>query len=116
MLRRKEHLSVVIFTALAVAGTALLSGCGSPGQSPLASDQGTAFSSDAKASVFLTKRGGKVASTASASSTSTTLYYESDTKSVYSWDEEFNVRFSNNEVGGMQNVGHLKTLLASKLP
>ncbi len=31
-------------------------------------------------------------------------------------EEEFNVRFSNNEVGGMQNVGHLKTLLASKLP
>ena len=31
-------------------------------------------------------------------------------------EEEFNVQFSNNEVGGMQNVGHLKTLLASKLP
>ena len=31
-------------------------------------------------------------------------------------EEEFSVRFSNDEVGGMQNVGHLKTLLASKLP
>ena len=31
-------------------------------------------------------------------------------------EEEFNVRFSNNEVGGMQNVGNLKALLASKLP
>ena len=29
-------------------------------------------------------------------------------------EEEFSVRFSNDEVGGMQNVGNLKTLLASK--
>ena len=31
-------------------------------------------------------------------------------------EEEFSVRFSNDEVGGMQNVGNLKALLASKLP
>ena len=30
-------------------------------------------------------------------------------------EEEFNVRFSNSEVGGLQNVGNLKTLLASKI-
>ena len=30
-------------------------------------------------------------------------------------EEEFNVRFSNDEVGGMQNVGNLKSLLASKI-
>ena len=31
-------------------------------------------------------------------------------------EEEFNVRFSNSEVGDLQNVGNLKTLLASKIP
>jgi len=30
-------------------------------------------------------------------------------------EEEFSVRFSNDEVGGMQNVGNLKKLLASKV-
>ena len=30
-------------------------------------------------------------------------------------EEEFNVRFSNSEVGDLQNVGNLKTLLASKI-
>ncbi|QPJ65212.1 MAG: acyl carrier protein [Candidatus Nitrohelix vancouverensis] len=30
-------------------------------------------------------------------------------------EEEFNIRFSNDEVGGLQNVGNLKALLASKL-
>jgi len=30
-------------------------------------------------------------------------------------EEEFGVRFSNDEVGGMQNVGRLKNLLASKI-
>ena len=30
-------------------------------------------------------------------------------------EEEFGVRFSNDEVGGMQNVGNLKTLLVSKI-
>tara|TARA_B100001964_G_C14006417_1_gene497360 strand:- start:1 stop:255 length:255 start_codon:yes stop_codon:yes gene_type:complete len=30
-------------------------------------------------------------------------------------EEEFGVRFSNDEVGGMQNVGSLKNLLASKI-
>ena len=30
-------------------------------------------------------------------------------------EEEFSVRFSNEEVGGMQNVGNLKNLLASKI-
>jgi len=30
-------------------------------------------------------------------------------------EEEFNVRFSNDEVGGMQNVGNLESLLASKI-
>ena len=30
-------------------------------------------------------------------------------------EEEFSVRFSNDEVGGMQNVGNLKVLLASKI-
>jgi len=30
-------------------------------------------------------------------------------------EEEFNVRFSNSEVGDLQNVGSLKTLLASKI-
>ena len=30
-------------------------------------------------------------------------------------EEEFNVRFSNDEVGGMQNVGNLKKLLATKI-
>ena len=30
-------------------------------------------------------------------------------------EEEFGVQFTNNEVGGMQNVGSLKTLLASKI-
>ena len=30
-------------------------------------------------------------------------------------EEEFGVRFSNDEVGGMQNVGNLKKLLASKV-
>ena len=30
-------------------------------------------------------------------------------------EEEFSVRFSNDEVGGMQNVGNLKALLASKI-
>ena len=30
-------------------------------------------------------------------------------------EEEFNVRFSNSEVGDLQNVGDLKTLLASKI-
>ena len=33
---------------------------------------------------------------------------------IISIEEEFGVRFSNDEVGGMQNVGNLKTLLASK--
>ena len=30
-------------------------------------------------------------------------------------EEEFSVRISNDEVGGMQNVGNLKKLLASKV-
>ena len=30
-------------------------------------------------------------------------------------EEEFGVRFSNDEVGGMQNVGNLKKLLATKI-
>ena len=30
-------------------------------------------------------------------------------------EEEFNVRFSNSEVGDLKNVGNLKTLLASKI-
>ena len=30
-------------------------------------------------------------------------------------EEEFDVQFTNDEVGGMQNVGSLKTLLASKI-
>jgi len=30
-------------------------------------------------------------------------------------EEEFSLRFSNDEVGGMQNVGNLKNLLASKI-
>ena len=30
-------------------------------------------------------------------------------------EEEFGIRFSNEEVGGMQNVGNLKKLLASKI-
>ena len=30
-------------------------------------------------------------------------------------EEEFNVQFSNSEVGDLQNVGNLKTLLASKI-
>ena len=30
-------------------------------------------------------------------------------------EEEFNVRFPNSEVGDLQNVGSLKTLLASKI-
>ena len=30
-------------------------------------------------------------------------------------EEEFGVRFSNDEVGGMQNIGNLKKLLASKV-
>ena len=30
-------------------------------------------------------------------------------------EEEFNVRFSNSEVGDLQSVGNLKTLLASKI-
>ena len=30
-------------------------------------------------------------------------------------EEEFGVQFTNDEVGGMQNVGNLKTLLASKI-
>ena len=30
-------------------------------------------------------------------------------------EEEFGVQFSNEEVGGMQNVGNLKNLLASKI-
>jgi acyl carrier protein len=30
-------------------------------------------------------------------------------------EEEFGVQFTNDEVGGMQNVGSLKTLLASKI-
>ena len=30
-------------------------------------------------------------------------------------EEEYGVRFSNDEVGGMQNVGNLKKLLASKV-
>ena len=30
-------------------------------------------------------------------------------------EAEFGVRFSNDEVGGMQNVGNLKKLLASKV-
>ena len=30
-------------------------------------------------------------------------------------EEEFGVRFSNEEVGGMQNIGNLKNLLASKI-
>ena len=30
-------------------------------------------------------------------------------------EEEFGVRFSNAEVGGMQNVGNLKKLLATKI-
>ena len=30
-------------------------------------------------------------------------------------EEEFGVRFSNDEVGGMQNVGNLKKLLAAKI-
>ena len=30
-------------------------------------------------------------------------------------EEEFGVRFSNDEVGGMQNVGNLKALLTSKI-
>ena len=30
-------------------------------------------------------------------------------------EEEFNVRFSNSEVGDLRNVGNLKTLLASKI-
>ena len=30
-------------------------------------------------------------------------------------DEELGVQFTNDEVGGMQNVGSLKTLLASKI-
>ena len=34
---------------------------------------------------------------------------------IISIEEEFGVRFSNDEVGGMQNVGNLKTLLASKI-
>ncbi len=33
---------------------------------------------------------------------------------IISIEEEFGVKFSNDEVGGMQNVGNLKTLLASK--
>ena len=31
-------------------------------------------------------------------------------------EEEFSIWFSNDEVGGMQNVGDLKALLVSKLP
>ena len=34
---------------------------------------------------------------------------------IISIEEEFSVRFSNDEVGGMQNVGNLKNLLASKI-
>ena len=34
---------------------------------------------------------------------------------IISIEEEFSVSFSNDEVGGMQNVGNLKTLLASKI-
>ena len=30
-------------------------------------------------------------------------------------EEEFGVRFSNDEVGGIQNVGNLKKLLATKI-
>ena len=30
-------------------------------------------------------------------------------------EEEFGVQFTNDEVGGIQNVGSLKTLLASKI-
>ena len=30
-------------------------------------------------------------------------------------EEEFGIQFTNDEVGGMQNVGNLKTLLASKI-
>ena len=30
-------------------------------------------------------------------------------------EEEFGVQFTNDEVGGMQNFGNLKTLLASKV-
>ena len=30
-------------------------------------------------------------------------------------EEEFGVQFTNDEVGGMQNIGNLKTLLASKI-
>ena len=30
-------------------------------------------------------------------------------------EEEFGIQFTNDEVGGMQNVGSLKTLLASKI-
>ena len=33
---------------------------------------------------------------------------------IISIEEEFGVRFSNDEVGGLQIVGNLKTLLASK--
>ena len=35
---------------------------------------------------------------------------------VINIEEEFSIQFSNDEVGGMQNVGDLKALLASKLP
>ncbi|PIQ96304.1 MAG: acyl carrier protein [Nitrospinae bacterium CG11_big_fil_rev_8_21_14_0_20_56_8] len=34
---------------------------------------------------------------------------------IISIEEEFGLRFSNDEVGSLQNVGHLKHLLASKL-
>lgn len=30
-------------------------------------------------------------------------------------EEEFGIKFTNDEVGGMQNVGNLKTLLLSKI-
>ena len=30
-------------------------------------------------------------------------------------EEEFGIQFTNDEVGGMQNIGNLKTLLASKI-
>jgi acyl carrier protein len=34
---------------------------------------------------------------------------------IINMEEEFNVRFPNSEVGDLQNVGNLKTLLASKI-
>ncbi len=112
MLSSSKHLAAAIFTTFAVVGAALLSGCGNPGHSPLASDGSPGVSGESKAAAFLTKPKKTVESSATGlPSTSSTLHYRTDETTVSNNSGgNLNVSFSN--YGGKNDIRVKKATLS----